>query len=71
MCPCFSVITVNVITVCMCVFAHAQRTVLKIVSEPLHVNFMKLYHTRRYYNEDMNIFKVCVNLLASPFIHGC
>jgi hypothetical protein len=56
-CLCFSVITVNVITVCVivcyCVFVHAQRTVLEIVSEPLHANFMKLYHTGRYCNEDM------------------
>jgi hypothetical protein len=76
MCQCFSVITVNVMTVCVCMcvcvcyclFAHAQRTVLKIVSEPLHVNFMKLYHTGRYCNEDTHVSKVCFNLLASPFI---
>ena len=46
---CYNCVFVCVcVCVCYCVFAHAQRTVLEIVSEPLHVNFMKLYHTGRY-----------------------
>jgi len=40
-CNCVCVCVCVIVYVCYCVFAHAQRTVLEIVSEPLHVNFMK------------------------------